>query len=116
MVAIFDWLQHMLGSEARAGVAAFLACLAVSTVLGVGLFHGLAWLSLRLVSWKDVCPTCRRRSLAVCWCDETDEDGTEYSYSRCDDCGARYRVRYHGEWEDASAATFDAKYEQDGNR
>jgi hypothetical protein len=91
-----------------------MAALVVSVILAIAIFNGLMALLLRLPPIKDKCPGCRRRALAVCWCDESDEDGVEYVYSRCDACGKRYRALGAGAWEDASASEFDGMYRGDG--
>jgi hypothetical protein len=116
MAELFGWLQRVLGSESRAGIAAVTASLAVSVILAMALFKGLTALSFRLPTIMDKCPSCRRRALAVCWCDESDEDGLESVYSRCDACAARYRARGDGAWEDASASEFDGIYRGNGPR
>ena len=114
MTELLGWLQRVLGSESRAAIAAVTAALVVSVIVAIAIYNGLMALLLRLLPIKDKCPSCRRRALAVCWCDESDEDGVEYLYSRCDACGKRYRVRGDGPWEDASASEFDAMYRGNG--
>jgi hypothetical protein len=113
MTAVLGWLQRVLGSESRAVIAAVTAALVVSVILAIAIYYGLMALLVRLPAIKDRCPSCRRRALAVCWCDENDEDGVEYVYSRCDACGARYRALGFGAWEDASASEFDGMYRGD---
>jgi hypothetical protein len=114
MTELLGWLQRVLGSESRAVIAAVTAALAVSVILAIAIFNGLMALLDRLSATKDKCPNCRRRALAVCWSDESDEDGVEYTYSRCDACGMRYRARGAGPWEDASASEFDMMYGGNG--
>jgi hypothetical protein len=113
MTEVFRWLQRVLGSESSAAIAAATAALVVSVILAIAIFHGLMALLLRLPA-KARCPDCLRRALAVCWCDENDEDGVEYVYSRCDACGARYRALGAEAWEDASASEFDGIHRGDG--
>ena len=61
----------------------------------------------RLPFFKDRCPGCRRRTLAVSWFDEKDEGNIEYLFFRCHSCAARYRQRPGGLLEDASDPKFD---------
>ena len=110
MTETLAWLQRVFGSESWAVIVAVLAALVVSVILAIAIFNGLMALLLRLSAIKDKCPSCRRRALAVCWCDESDEDGVEYVYSRCATCGKRYRALGAGAWEDASAPEFDVMY------
>lgn len=114
MTEVFGWLQRVFGSETWAAIAAATAALVVSVILAIAIFKALMALLLRLPAIKDKCPSCQRRALAVCWCDESDEDGVEYVYFRCDACGKRYRVRGYGPWEDASASEFDVMYRGNG--
>jgi hypothetical protein len=111
MTEILARLQRVFGGESRAVIVATVAALVFSAILAIAIFNGLMALLLRLPAMKkDKCPSCRRRALAVCWCDESDEDGVEYVYSRCAACGKRYRALGAGAWEDASAPEFDVMY------
>jgi hypothetical protein len=114
MTELFSWLQRVLGSESRAVIAAVTAALVVSVIVAIAIYNGLMALLLRLLPIKDTCPSCRRRALAVCWWDESDEDGVEYVYYRCDACGKRYRALGAGAWEDASTPEFDVMYRGNG--
>ena len=114
MTEFFGWLQRVFGSETWAAIAAVTAALVVSVILAIATFKGLMALLLRLPAIKDKCPSCRRRALAVCWCDDGDEDGVEYVYSRCGACGKRCRALGAGPWEDASAPEFDVMYRGNG--
>ena len=114
MTELFGWLQRVLGSESRAEIAAVTAALVVSVIVAIATYIGLMALLLRLPPIKDKCPSCRWRAMAVCWCDESDGEGVEYVYSRCDACGKRYRALGAGAWEDASACEFDAMYRGSG--
>jgi hypothetical protein len=106
--------MFVFGGESWAEIAAVMAALVVSVILAIAIFNGLMALLPRLPAIKDKCPSCRRRALAVCLCDESDEDGVEYVYSRCDACGKRYRALGAGLWEDASASEFDVMYRGNG--
>ncbi|WP_435011515.1 hypothetical protein P12x_002828 [Tundrisphaera lichenicola] len=112
MNRLFAWLQRVTdGHEVGASTLAVVIVLVGSVVLAVSIYRGSMAVLNRLPHHKERCPGCGRRALAVCWCDEEDEEGAEHAYFRCDRCGARYRQRLGGPWEDASAPEFASMFE-----
>ena len=114
MTQLFAWIQKVTGGdETRATAIAFLIVLVGVILLAITIYRGLMALLFRLPTLKERCPRCGRRTLAVCWCDENDEDGSEYAFFRCSTCEARYRQQVQGVWEDASDPQFDAFFKSD---
>jgi DNA-directed RNA polymerase subunit M/transcription elongation factor TFIIS len=111
MTEIFTWLLKMTGGdETKASIVAVSIAVIGAVVLAVGLYFATMTVLDRLPSIKERCPSCRRRSLIICWFDENDEEGTEYVFFRCESCSARFKQRPGADWEDASDPKFDTMF------